>query len=123
MSKSADELEHEVEATRGRLETTLSDLSSRLNPPSLAEELTGTRDPGGAVSLTAERVTGALRENPLPALLIGAGLAALVFDAVTRQAERRRLRILSDEALRRPSDSALPGNRPDRLEGKLRRYP
>jgi hypothetical protein len=119
MSKSAEELEHEVEATRGRLETTLSDLSSRLNPSRLAEELTGTGDPGGAVGLTAERLTGALRANPLPALLIGAGLAFIAYDVLGRQAERRRLRILSDEALRRPPDATLPGNRPDRLEDKL----
>lgn len=120
MSKSADELEHEVEATRGRLETTLADLSSRLNPSSLAEELTGTRDPGGAVSLTAERLTVSLRANPLPALLIGAGLAFLVYETMRQGAERRRLCVISEAAaLRRPPDGTLPGNHPDRLEDKL----
>lgn len=120
MSKSADELEHEVEATRGRLETTLADLSSRLNPSTLAEELTGTRDPGGAVSLTAKRVVGSVRANPLPALLIGAGLAFLVYETIRQGAERRRLRILSEETVRHgTSDGTLPGNHPDRLEDKL----
>jgi len=120
MSTSANELEREVEATRGRLETTLAGLSSRLNPSSLAEELTGTRDPGGAVGQTAERLAGTLRANPLPALLIGAGLAFLVYETMRQGAERRRLRVLSEDAVRHgTSDSTLPGNYPDRLEDKL----
>ena len=41
MSKSFDELEHDVEASRGRLDGTLAELQSRLNPSNLAEELTG----------------------------------------------------------------------------------
>ncbi len=119
MSKSADELEHEVEATRGKLETTLEDLASRLNPSSLAEELTGTRDPGGTLGLTAERLAVAVRANPLPALLVGAGLAFLAYEAVRQGAERRRLRVLAEEAPRRTADGILPGNHPDRLEDKL----
>ena len=124
MSTSANELEREVEATRGRLETTLADLSSRLNPSSLAEELTGPRDQGGAVSLTAERFVGSLRANPLPALLIGAGIAFFVYEMMRQGAERRRLRFLSGEAVRHgASDSTLPGNHLDWLEDKLDEAP
>lgn len=119
MSKSADELEHEVEATRGKLETTLEDLASRLNPSSLAEELTGTRDPGGTLGLTAERLAVVVRANPLPALLVGAGLAFLAYEAVRQGAERRRLRVLAEEAPRRTADGILPGNHPDQLDDAL----
>lgn len=120
MSRSADQLEHEVEAARDRLGTTLAQLSSRLNTANLAEDLTGTRDPESALGLTAERLTGAVRLNPIPVLLIGAGFAFLVYDAVRREAERRRLRVLSEgPASRRPLDGTLPGNHPDRLEDKL----
>lgn len=119
MSKSADQLEYEVEAARGSLETTLADLSARFNQSSLAEDLLGIRDPGG-LTPAAERLAGMVRLNPIPVLLIGAGFAFLVYDAVRREAERRRLRVLSEEAVpRRSLDGTLPGNHPDRLEDKL----
>ncbi|WP_449411808.1 hypothetical protein [Methylobacterium komagatae] len=44
----------------------------------------------------------------------------MVYDAVQREAERRRRRVPSEEAAsRRPLDDTLPGNHPDRLEDKL----
>ncbi|CAO4138473.1 hypothetical protein LPLAFNJD_LOCUS705 [Methylorubrum aminovorans] len=90
-----------------------------MNPAGLSEAFVGTRNPAGAVNLTVERLSAAVRANPVPVLLIGAGLAFLVYDAVARQAERRRLRILADEAIQRTPDGTLPGNRPNQLEDKL----
>jgi hypothetical protein len=119
MSGSVDALERDVESSREKLDGTLAELQSRLNPSSLAEELTGTRDPAGAAALTAERLSETVRANPLPVLLIGAGLAFLAFATMRQAAERRRLRVLSEEALKAPSDATLPGNHPDRLEEKL----
>lgn len=119
MSRSVDELERDVEASRGRLDGTLAELQSRLNPTNLAEELTGTRDPAGAAALTAGRLSDTVRANPLPVLLIGAGFAFLAFATVRQASERRRLRVLSEEALKAASDATLPGNHPDRLEEKL----
>ena len=119
MSKSVDELERDVEASRGRLDGTLAELQSRLNPTNLTEELTGTRDPASAAALTAGRLSDTVRANPLPVLLIGAGLAFLAFATVRQASERRRLRVLSEEALKAPSDATLSGNHPDRLEEKL----
>lgn len=120
MSKSFDELEHDVEASRGRLDGTLAELQPRLNPSSLAEELTGTRDPAGAAALTAGRLSDNVRANPLPVLLISAGFSFLAFATMRQAAERQRLHLLSEEeALKPPLDAALPGNHPDRLEEKV----
>ena len=119
MSKSFDELEHDVEASRGRLDGTLTELQSRLNPSSLAEELTGTRHPAGAAALTAGRLSDNVRANPLPVLLISAGFAFLAFATMRQAAERRRLHLLLEEDLKPPSDAVLPGSHPDRLEEKL----
>ena len=119
MSKSVDELERDVEASRGRLDGTLAELQSRLNPMNLTEELTGTRDPAGAAALTAGRLSDTVRANPLPALLICAGFGFLAFATVQQAAERRRLRVLSEEALKAPSDATLSGNHPDRLDEAL----
>ena len=118
MTKSADELEREVEATRERLQGTLTNLQSRLTPASLSEDLVGIRGPSKAVNLTAERLLGTVRSNPVPVLLICAGLGYLVYDAVMRAAEQRRLRVVAAEAQPR-RDGELAGNDPDRLEDKL----
>lgn len=118
MTKSADELEREVEATRERLQGTLTNLQSRLTPASLSEDLVGIRGPSKAVNLTAERLLGTVRANPVPVLLICAGLGYLVYDAVMRAAEQRRLRVVAAEAQPR-RDGELAGNDPDRLEDKL----
>lgn len=118
MSKSADQLEYDVEAARGRLETTLADLSARFNRSGLAEDLIGIRDPDG-VTPTAERLVATARANPLPVLLIGAGLAFLAYEAMRQAAKRRWLRILSDGSTNLPLNAELPGNHPDRLEDKL----
>jgi hypothetical protein len=118
MTKSADELEREVEATRERLQGTLTNLQSRLTPASLSEDLVGIRGPSKAVNLTAERLLGTVRANPVPVLLICAGLGYLVYDAVMRAAEQRRLRVVAAEAQPR-RDGELAGNHPDRLEDKL----
>ena len=120
MSKSVDALERDVEASRGRLDGTLAELQSRLNPSSLAEDLTGTRDPAGAAALTVGRLSDMVRANPLPVLLIGTGFVFLALATMRQAAERRRLRVLSEEEALKPQlDAALPGNHPDRLEEKL----
>ena len=119
MSRSVDELERDVEASRGRLDGTLAELQSRLNPTNLTEELTGSRDPAGAAALTARHLADTVRANPLPMLLICAGFGFLAFATVRQAAERRRLRVLSEEALKALSDATLPGNHPNRLEEKL----
>jgi|GEM_PF-1762075 len=118
MSKSADQLEYEVEAARGSLETTLANLSSRFNRSNLAEDLIGIRDLGG-VTPAAERLAATVRANPLPVLLIGAGFAFLAYEVMRQAGERRRLRTLSEGTMHGFLDGALPGNRPDRLEDKL----
>lgn len=112
MSKSADQLEHEVEVIRGKLESTLADLSSRLNSASLSEELVGTRGPVSAINLTGERLAHAARLNPVPVLLICVGVTYLVYDAGRRAAERC-LGVTSKVAQRRASDGRLISRHPD----------
>ncbi|GEP12514.1 DUF3618 domain-containing protein [Methylobacterium gnaphalii] len=117
MTKSAEKLEQEIEASRSKLENTLDDLRSRLNTSTLTENLVGTHNPRAALNLLVQRVVNTVRIDPVPVLLIGAGLAFLAYDAVERGLERRRF--LSDENSQRGSDHALPGNHPDRLNDKL----
>lgn len=94
MTGSPEEMEHEVEATRARLDRTLDTLQARLTLSGLAEDLIGTQAPAQAAGVTARRLLQTIRENGVPAALIGAGLGYLLYDAVRQEAERRRLRVV-----------------------------
>ena len=83
---SSTEREHEVEATRARLDRTLDTLQARLNLSSLAEDLVGTPTPGRTAGESARRLVQTVRENIVPAALIGAGLGYLLYDAVRLRA-------------------------------------
>src|SRR4051812_8148226 len=104
MSKSADELEHEVEASRERLDRTLDSLQSRLNVSGFARDLAGLRHSGRTLNESAEDLLKAHRANPITAILICAGLGYLVYDAVRRAAERRRLSVAPNDPAPRIPD-------------------
>ncbi len=75
---TSEQLEQEVDRTRGRIEETLSDLRERLSPGLLIDDvLDFAKENGGAdfVRNLGAQVTG----NPLPVALMGAGLAWLMF--------------------------------------------
>lgn len=82
MSKSADELEHEVEATREKLDQTLGDQQSRLNMASLAENLVGARHPISSLNGGAQSLLGTAKENLVPTLLISAGFGFLIYETL-----------------------------------------
>ncbi|ACL55986.1 DUF3618 domain-containing protein [Methylobacterium nodulans] len=116
MSNSTEKMEREVEETRARLDRTLDTLQSRLTVPGLAEDLVGTPAPARAMNANAQRLLDTVKENVLPALLIGAGLGLLLYDALRQEAERRRLRVASSESA---PDAHLPENRPARTDERL----
>ena len=68
------------------------------------------------MNLTVERLLGTVRANPVPVLLICAGLGYFVYDVVMRAGEQRRLRVVAAEAQPR-RDGEPAGNDPDRLRG------
>lgn len=75
---TSEQLEQEVDRTRGRIEGTLSDLRERLSPNLLIDDLLDYAQANGGADFVrrlGQQVTG----NPLPVVLIGAGLAWLVF--------------------------------------------
>lgn len=119
MRDSPDELEREVEASRGRLDRTLGDLQARLNRPDIPRDLADLRRSGLAVSETVERFVADLRGNPAPALLIAAGLGLLVYEALRTAAERRRMAVMPTVPVTTTSDRHLPENHPDRMHERL----
>jgi hypothetical protein len=74
--RSASELEREVDRERERVSATIDELQARASVGSLVDQLVKVvGENGGEVSRNVGR---ALRDNPLPALLTGVGLAWLM---------------------------------------------
>lgn len=79
--KSPAEIEREVEQTRRSVSSTLDELRSKLKPSEMVDEVVGeamgwVKGSGGTEFARNLAVT--MRDNPLPVLLIGAGLAWLM---------------------------------------------
>jgi hypothetical protein len=75
--KTSAEIEREVEATRAGLTATLDELKDRLSPGQLIDQVFDfSKDSGGREFMNS--LGGAVRANPIPVLLIGAGIAWLL---------------------------------------------
>ncbi|ONG46624.1 hypothetical protein BKE38_25065 [Pseudoroseomonas deserti] len=83
--RSAAEIESEVERSRERLGATIETLRSSLSPGQLVDQaMDYARGSGGADF--ARNLGGALRDNPLPVMLIGAGIGWLLLSDRSSQA-------------------------------------
>ena len=89
-SRSSTEIESDIRHTRGRMDATLDELGDRLSARSLLNSAldwwesrgVGSR-PVGATKDTYQSFARYVKENPLPSLLVGAGVAWMIIDATT----------------------------------------
>ena len=77
MTRSSQEIEREVEATREGLDRTLDALKDKMTPGQLIDELTSSLKGSGASDIFANLGTQ-VRDNPLALAMVGAGLAWLM---------------------------------------------
>lgn len=91
MTRSSEDIEREVEATRGNLDRTVEALKERMTPGQLVDEVMDAM--GGPVQEMASNLGAQIRANPIPLALIGAGVAWLAFG---RGHERRSWRSSPD---------------------------
>lgn len=104
-NRSSAEIESEIRETRSRMDATLDELGNRLTPRSLinsafdwweSPEAGGQRN--AAVKKAAVAVAHQARLHPMPAILIGSGIAWLVAESMEHDEEkegmegRRRIR-------------------------------
>jgi ElaB/YqjD/DUF883 family membrane-anchored ribosome-binding protein len=75
MTKSAEDVEREVEASRMELERTVEALKEKMTPGEIFREASGAM--GGAGNRMMMKVVEQAKENPVPVALIGLGLAWL----------------------------------------------
>jgi gas vesicle protein len=89
---SADGIRADIEATRTRMGETLEELGTRLNPDRLKEQAkeaihdatigrvqTMARNTAGKAADTGRRITDVIRDNPIPAAMVVAGLGWMIF--------------------------------------------
>jgi ElaB/YqjD/DUF883 family membrane-anchored ribosome-binding protein len=76
MSMETDRIEADVQQSRSRLNSTLSELGSRLSPGQMLDEGLGLLQ--GQAGKFAGKLGRQVRDNPLPIALVGAGIAWLI---------------------------------------------
>ncbi|MFC7478492.1 DUF3618 domain-containing protein [Dankookia sp. GCM10030260] len=102
-SRSAAEIEREVEQTRAGLTDTLDELRERASPGQLFEQaLDYARSSGG--NEFVRNLGTSVRDNPLPLLLIGAGIGWLMMSGGSRSGGTTSFRTIS------PNPSAGTGS-------------
>ena len=79
-NKSAAEIEREVEATRARLTGTIEDLKERVSPGQIFEQALDYVKGSGGQEFVSNLGTS-VRDNPLPVVLIGAGIAWMMMSS------------------------------------------
>ena len=77
MTKSTSELERDAERTRAELSSTLDEIRGRMEPGRIMDRAFSYARVNGGTDFVKNAAVQA-RENPLPVLLIGAGLAWLI---------------------------------------------
>jgi len=88
MSQSISDLEQDIEQTRARLDRTIDRIQDRLSPASIVDEMLGTVRHSPASGLY-DGALAAVRRNPVPVMLIVAGVGWLIH-RMAQEAERKR---------------------------------
>lgn len=107
-SSSSAEIKQRIDRTRGAMDSTLNQLGERLSPHSLLDDAmewfksssaqNSAQQLKGNVEVFGKNLGTQIRDNPLPALLIGAGLAWMAFGSSSDSDD------LDDEALGHSDD-------------------
>jgi hypothetical protein len=81
-------IERDLEDTRSRLDATIDALQQKLSPGQMVDQAVTYFKEGGGVEFT-HNLGRTVRDNPLPVLLIGAGIAWLAVSGTTSSSRRR----------------------------------
>lgn len=113
------DLEKEIEASRARLDETIDQIQGKLSVPNIVDEMLGNARRTPALSGVYDGALEAVRRNPVPVLLIAAGVG-LLFNRMARDSERRRTQVSAERVatlntgVARGYDPDLPTARPAR---------
>jgi hypothetical protein len=90
MSRETDRLETEAEETRAEVSELINEVKARLEPAQVVEEVMDYAREGlkGVMNDFAHTISDSAQRNPIPFLLIGAGLAWVVYDQARGNGKR-----------------------------------
>ena len=86
---SMNEMEREIEESRARLDETIDSIQGRLSVSNLVDEMLGNARRTPAMGGVYDGALEAVRRNPVPVLLIAAGVG-LLMHRMSQEAARRR---------------------------------
>jgi hypothetical protein len=115
-SRSSNDIESDIRQTRGRMDATLDELSDRLSARSLLNSAldwwesrcVGSR-PVGAANDTYQSLARYVKDNPIPSVLVGAGVVWMIIDATTQDDDKTASRVAVTWDSRRPSELTTSG--------------
>jgi hypothetical protein len=110
-TRSSSEIKSDIRRTRGRLDDTLENLNERLSPRSIINdvlswfETQGTDQTGNSLKRGYRNVIRQVKENPMPALLIGAGITWMILGAENDDSPK-----IEDRTFHGADDRSMPGS-------------
>lgn len=101
MTQSMQQIEHDIERSRARLDATIDRIQNRLSVSGVIDDLVGTARTTETFSSAYDHTLAVVRRNPVPVILIAAGLGWLIHRLVT-ETDRGRMLVPVDPSLRVP---------------------
>ncbi len=114
-----NDLEREIEESRARLDQTIDQIQGRLSASNLVDEMLGSARRTPALAEAYDGALEAVRRNPIPVLMITAGVGWLLH-AMSKDAARRRTQVRAERVpvlntgAARTYDPDRPAARPER---------
>lgn len=124
MTQSLQDLERDIEHSRAQLDRTIDQLQDKMTVSGVVDDMLGTARVGQYGPLY-DRVLETVRRNPVPVMLIAAGIGLLAY-RLGRPAQRRQARLIAadedfvteQDLVAEPDDLRLYGSRAAPLEQK-----
>jgi uncharacterized protein DUF3618 len=92
MTQDIKDLEREIEETRARLDLTIDRLQDKLSVSGIVDDVLGTMRASELASSAFDTALNVVKRNPVPVMLVAAGLGWLLYRMGNDGEDRRRVR-------------------------------
>jgi ElaB/YqjD/DUF883 family membrane-anchored ribosome-binding protein len=120
--RSSDDIKHDIDRTLSSMDSTVTQLQSKMTVRGIVNEITGGLAEGGGATGIAGKVSGRVWEsakhNPVPAALIGLGVAWLIADRMGRGRDGYEVGRGRDRDWLSPGAEYFPGRSPGSFSGQ-----
>ncbi|QFU17391.1 DUF3618 domain-containing protein [Microvirga thermotolerans] len=96
MTQNIEELERDIERSRAKLDLTIDQLQSKLTVSGVMDDMLGTVR-NGRYGPTFDHMLATIRRNPVPVMLIAAGMGLLLYRLGRKPRVRTHVRVTADE--------------------------